>query len=401
MKKLLLLGGSPHQLPAIEYAKNKGIYTILCDYLTDNPGQYIADKFYLTSTTDKNAILEVGRKESIDGIISYASDPAAPTAAFVAEKLGLASNPLKSVEILAYKDRFREYLLNNGFFSPKAKSFTDKYIAKNQIGDFLFPILIKPIDSSGSKGITKIYSMTDFDTAFDNAIKTSRDKVVIVEEFVEQEHPYMVGGDIYVDNGKVVYWGLLNCHRNYSVNALIPIGKSYPLLIEDEKTDRIKTTVQRLISELNIKFGGFNLECIVDKNNNVFLIELGPRNGGNYIPEFLKEINKVDMIAATVEHALGFDYEIIPRDNKGFYSSFNIHSEENGYLKEITIEQTVEQRLFFKNVTKKKNDYIEYFDGANKSLGTLFMKHKNHAQLMETMTPPFNWINISLKKQNE
>ena len=93
MKKLLLLGGSAQQVIAIENAKKLGYYTILCDYLTDNPGQYVADKFYLDSTTDKEKILQIAENEKIDGIVAYASDPAAPTAAFVAEKLGLPTNP--------------------------------------------------------------------------------------------------------------------------------------------------------------------------------------------------------------------------------------------------------------------------------------------------------------------
>ena len=87
MKKLLLLGGSAQQIIAIKKAKELGYKTILCDYLKDNPGQYVADVFYQESTTDKQKILEIAKKECIDGIVAYASDPAAPSAAYVAEKL--------------------------------------------------------------------------------------------------------------------------------------------------------------------------------------------------------------------------------------------------------------------------------------------------------------------------
>ena len=89
MKKILLLGGSAQQVIAIETAKRLGFYTVLCDYLDDNPGQFAADKFYLVSTTDKEAVLKVAESEKIDGVMAYASDPAAPTAAYVAEKMGL------------------------------------------------------------------------------------------------------------------------------------------------------------------------------------------------------------------------------------------------------------------------------------------------------------------------
>ena len=89
MKKILLLGGSAAQLVAIETAKRLGYYTVVCDYLPDNPGQHIADSFHLVSTTDKDAVLAVAREEQIDGVVAYSSDPAAPTAAYVAAKMGL------------------------------------------------------------------------------------------------------------------------------------------------------------------------------------------------------------------------------------------------------------------------------------------------------------------------
>ena len=128
MKKILLLGGSAQQIVAIKTAQKHGYYTVLCDFLPDNPGQYEADKFYLVSTTDKDAVLEVAKKENIDGILAYASDPAAPTAAYVAEKLGLPTNPYDSVETLCNKDKFREFLKHNGFNAPVSEGYSNNDI---------------------------------------------------------------------------------------------------------------------------------------------------------------------------------------------------------------------------------------------------------------------------------
>ena len=120
MKKILLLGGSRQQVVAIETAKKLGYYTILCDYLSDNPGQNYADKFYLESTTDKEAILKIAEKEKIDGIVAYASDPAAPTAAYVAEKLGLPTNPYESVNILCNKEYVQRIFRKKWIFHSKS-----------------------------------------------------------------------------------------------------------------------------------------------------------------------------------------------------------------------------------------------------------------------------------------
>ena len=93
MKNILLLCCSAQQVVAIETAKRLGYYTVLCDFLTDNPGQYVADKFYLVSTTDKDAVLEVAQKEKVNGVLAYASDPDGPTAAYVGVKLKVPTKP--------------------------------------------------------------------------------------------------------------------------------------------------------------------------------------------------------------------------------------------------------------------------------------------------------------------
>ena len=157
-QKILLLGGSAQQIVAIETAKRLGYETVVCDFLPDNPGQHHADRFYLVSTTDKDAVLEVARKEQVDGVLAYASDPAAPTAAYVAEHLGLPGNPYWAVDLLCNKDKFRAFLAENGFCTPKAKGYrsVEEAYADLMDGEFRFPVIVKPVDSSGSKGVGRI-----------------------------------------------------------------------------------------------------------------------------------------------------------------------------------------------------------------------------------------------------
>ena len=171
MKKILLLGGSAQQVIAIEKAKELGYYTVLCDFLPDNPGQYVADAFYLVSTTDKEAVLQVAREEKVQGILAYASDPAAPTAAYVAEKMGLPGSPYASVDILCNKDKFRAFLADNGFCTPRAAGYDSvaAALADLEKGRFAFPVIAKPVDSSGSKGVTVLREWAGFADAIQNA----------------------------------------------------------------------------------------------------------------------------------------------------------------------------------------------------------------------------------------
>ena len=202
MKRLLLLGGSSQQVTAINKAKQLGYYTILCDFLEDNPGQYEADKFYLVSTTDKDAVLEVARKENVNGIVAYSSDPAAPTAAYVAEKMGLPGVPYKVAEAFCNKNLFREFLKRNGFNVPGSVEI-DVNSESNVVEGLHLPIIIKPTDSSGSKGVTVIDDISEFNQARDFANEFSRNGVLIAEEFIVRDHEDVIETEIFVLNGEV------------------------------------------------------------------------------------------------------------------------------------------------------------------------------------------------------
>ena len=375
MKKILLLGGSSQQVVAIESAKQLGLYTVLCDYLPDNPGQYHADIFYQVSTTDKDAILKVAQQERVDYIIAYASDPAAPTAAYVSEKLGLPTNPYKAVETLCNKDMFRNFLATHGFNTPRAAGFTNKSEAKADIENFAFPIIIKPVDSSGSKGATVLNELNGLDEALDFAFSFSRCNRVIVEDFIEKDHPYLIGGDIFVSGGKVIQWGLMNCHRDSQVNPLVPVGKSYPPVLSDANLESVKDVLQRLVTELGIQFGPMNVELIVDKHNRVFPIDIGPRSGGNMIPDLLGMIFDCNVVEMSICAVMG---EAVFNDSDDtvhpYFATLNLHSDRDGVFSHIEFSPEIEQYIIRKNVYKKPGDEISYFSNAAYVLGIVFFK---------------------------
>lgn len=383
MKKILLLGGSAQQVIAIETARRLGLYTVLCDYLTDNPGQYVADKFYLVSTTDKDAVLDVAKQEQISGILAYASDPAAPTAAYVAAQLGLPGNPYESVETLCNKDRFREFLSTHDYNSPRAKGYECLDDVLLDIESFSFPIIIKPVDSSGSKGVTVVRNRTGIRKAVEFAFASSRSQRIIVEEFIEKKHKYLIGGDIFVLNGRVVQWGLMNCHRDSSVNALVPVGKSYPVLIDDYDLELAKETLQRLVDDLNINFGPMNVELIVDNNDRVFLIDIGPRSGGNMIPDLLSMIFNCDVVEMCVKVAMGEAVDCSTMNETPYLATYNLHSNRDGRFERIDISSKAEKYIVKKRIYKKKGDEVHYFSNASDALGIVFLRFQDGRTMYE------------------
>ena len=399
MKKILLLGGSSQQVIAIETAKRLGYYTVLCDYLPDNPGQYEVDKFYLLSTTDKDAVLEDAKDEKIDGVIAYASDPAAPTAAYIAEKMGLSGNPYKSVDILCNKDKFRKFLKENGFCTPNAKGYTTSGSALIDLksGKFQFPIIVKPVDSSGSKGVTVLYDLEGIDKAFEFALSFSRRRRVIIEEYIEKKHPYLIGGDIFVLNGQVVMWGLMNCHRDLNVNPLVPVGKSYPPLLVIEDLQTVKNTLQKIVTDLGFQNGCMNIELVVDKHNRVFLIDIGPRAGGNMIPDLCGYIFGVDVIEMAVKAVMGEEIFYHENKEKLYYATHNLHSTQEGIFDHIELSKEIEKFVIKKCIFKKNGDRIECFDNASKCLGVIFMKFGDEEEMKYILNRINNYVSVKLE----
>lgn len=397
MKKILLLGGSAQQIIAIKAAKKMGFYTILCDYLSDNPGQFVADKFYLKSTTDKEAILEIAKNESIDGILAYASDPAAPTAAYVSEQLNLPGNPYQSVEILCNKDRFRKFLLDNGFNSPSSIGYSSEKEAMDDAMNFEYPLIVKPVDSSGSKGVTVLYNANNLNEAVEKAFSFSRSKRIIIEQFIDKKHPYLVGGDIFVVDGKIELYGLLNCHRDNNVNPLVPVGKSYPLELEEKDIQNVKVVLSRIISSLKIKNGSLNVELVVDKDGNIWPIDIGPRSGGNMIPDLLGDMFGVDIAELSVKVAMGEHIEMNTVDPVGCYATHNLHSRKNGQYVDILFEKELQKYIYRTCFYKKPGDKVECFDNASKCLGIIFMKFNNQEEMKEKLELLDDLIHINVE----
>lgn len=397
MKKLLLLGGSYQQIIAIENARRLGFETILCDYLPDNPGQFYADRFYQISTTDKNSILETAAKENVDGIIAYASDPAAPTAAFVAEKLNLPTNSYNSVSILCDKNKFRKFLKSNDFCVPNSVTINDDNLQDIDLSILKLPIIVKPADSSGSKGVTVLYSLNGIREAVEKALPFSRKKEIIAEEYIENKYEYVFGGDIFVINGEIVQWGIMDCIRDHSVSSLVPSGKRYPCSASSEDFNSIKKELDKLVKKLNIKHGPMNVELIVDKKNNTYIIDAGPRNGGNLIPELLEMIFKTNLVECSILQAAGEKVDIINDYDGRYYMSYNIHSSEEGKLKQIEISRDLAGHIVKKNIYKKPGDYVFPFINASEVIGVILMVFDREDEMNEALSNIKDLVKVELE----
>lgn len=390
-KTLLLLGGAQHQVCAIETARRLGYRTVLCDYLTDNPGQYAADTFYLKSTTDREAMLEVARAEHIDGIISFGSDAALPSAAYVAETLGLPTNPRASVDTLSNKHLFRAYLRDHGFNCPQTVSFAaDAQAAEVQAlcEGMQYPVVLKPTDSSGSKGVSIIDAPSEerFAEALAKAGEFSRNRVLVAEEYLTYEYPYLVGGDIFVAQGEVTFWGLMACLRDTKVAGLVPVGKAYPVQLDPVVLERLKAEVQRLVTSLDLQFGEMNLEVVIGPGGVPYIIELGGRAGGNLIPQQLADISGIDLVEASVRFAMGdFAMDTHFAGNGAAVATHVVHAAQTGTLESISYDPELAPHIYRELLYVEPGDTVHKMVNGAQGIGHLFLRFDDADQLWQVI----------------
>jgi len=390
-KTILLLGGSDFQVPAIQVAKSLGLRTVLCDYLPDNPGQYVADVFYQKSTTDREAMLEVARAEGIDGVLSFCSDVALPSAAYVAEQLGLPTNPLASVEVLSNKQLFHPYLAQHGFACPHLVSFATQTPAAEAMAlaqSLALPIVIKPTDSSGSKGVTRLdeLNLDAVTAALEVAGSFSRNGVLVAEEFIEYEYPHLIGGDIFVKDGQIVFWGLMSCLRDNEVASLVPVGKAYPAGLSAQQEKAVRDQLQALVTSLDLQFGEMNVEVIIGRGGIPYILECGGRAGGNLIPMELTDISGIDLVQANVRFAMGdTSMDMCFDGGSKVISTYVLHSDRDGVFQGVDFDPQIQPHVYRSMVHVKPGDHVERLTNGAKAFGQVFLQFDSQEQMWDML----------------
>lgn len=383
-KSILLLGGSRHQVPAIEVAKELGYRTVLCDYLPDNPGQYVADVFYQESTTDWDLMLKIAQAEQVSGVLAFGTDVAASTAAYVCEHMGLPTNPLASVEVLSEKHLFRDHLEKSGLPCPKHAALAVDATPAEAIASargMELPVVLKPTDSSGSKGVTILEELDEpaVATALIYAAEYSRNKTLVLEEYIRSGFPRVIGGDVFVANGKVEFWGLMSCLRDKALGGLVPAGERWPSGLSDAQLNACKEQIQALVTSLDMQFGEMNVEIIVDDKGKPRFLELAARAGGNMIPNQLSDIAGINLIEANVRYAMGetMDVRFDGVSAEGAYSTYMLHASHAGTYCGISVAPELEPYVYRHTPYVEEGSQVASFDNASKALGVLFLRFDN------------------------
>lgn len=376
MKTLMILGGSRYILPLIKKAHEYGVFVITCDYLPDNIAHKYSDLYVNISILDKDKVLEAAKRFNIDGISSFACDPGVVTAAYVAEKLQLPScGPLVSVMILQNKGLFRDFLTKNGFNVPKMKTYATIEEAINEADDLPYPVIVKPTDSAGSKGVKKVSKAAELKTAVESAFDNSFKKEIIIEEFIESAG-CPSDSDCYSVNGDLKFVSFSDQHFDKnSVNPFVPCGFVWPTSMPLNCQKELADEIQRAIKLLKMKSSIYNVETRVSKNGKPYIMEISPRGGGNRISEMLYLHSGADLIERHLKDCLGIEAssELEVKKNVRI-GEIILHCNKDGLFENIRMNLDNKNILLEKDLWIKKNTTISSFTGANKAIGTIVLK---------------------------
>jgi len=396
-KKLLILGGDHFTIPVVEAAHKQGYYVITCDYLPDNVAHKHSDEFINFSTTDKEGILNWAKENPIDGIVTF-TDSGVVTTAYVQHNLGLPQiGPLESVEILQNKAKFRQFLTENGFTVPKAKGFSRKKDALASKDIFTLPVIVKPVDAAGSKGVTKVSDWSELEAAVDWAIKFSFSGDFIIESFIEKKG-CSSDSDCFSIDGQFKFMSF-SAQRfdERAAGEYTPAGYSWPSTLGEKVEKELSDELQRLITLLGMKTTVYNVETRLGIDNKPYIMEISPRGGGNRLSEMMRFATGVDMITAAVRAAVGDTVEIVQKPLNGYWSEIIVHADKPGILEGIEIAPEIEPNVKEKDFWFKKGDVVKEFQSARDAIGTLVLRFDNSKDLEYSIAHQRDWLKVRVK----
>lgn len=350
--KLAIIGASYLQLPLVKKAKEMGIETICFAWKEGAVCKEIADQFYPFSIIEKDEILKKCQEIGIDGITSIASDTAVVTVNYVASHMWLRSNPDEYSEVTTNKYKMRQCFMENGVPSPKFTLVDDDN--HYQIKGFKFPLIVKPTDRSGSRGVEIVLDPVQLEEAINRARKESFEHKAIIEEFV-------TGREISVES--ISYEGkhtILQITDKVTTGApfFVELEHHQPSSFPEEIKLRIKEIVLHALDALHIKYGASHSELKITEDGDIKVIEIGARMGGDFIGSNLVQLSTgYDFLKGVIEVALGDFHEPVITEHQ--YSGVYFLSKETERLKPIIENWKSHPEIVEAEVTDNELRHIE------------------------------------------
>lgn len=383
-KRLLILGAGKAQENLIRASKELGYYTIVCDMRSGRPAEALADRYYKVDYMDKDVIYKIAVEECIDGVISN-SEPAMLSVSYLVDKIGLPGNSIASIQRLLSKSSFRQLQKQTGVFAPASFEVSSFEEVVAQLHGLKYPIIIKPSESSGSRGTTKFdrFNEEEMREAFNECKAYSRNSNVTIEEFVPMSGLDVYNADVFLVDGTVLWDGWYGGRRS-ELLPMVPMAKVLPPIIADGKKKQIEDVVEKLLHASGVRLGEFNVESYITNDDEIFIIEINPRQAGDDIPRLIYEHSGINLTKLLV--SLSVDdrryYEEIkgvPRKNE-YITLQVVFPHKAGTYRGLFIHENLRKYVVWMNEFIQEGSCIEVARNAADSVAYVDLRFDNREE---------------------
>lgn len=324
MKRLLILGAGSMQLPVIKKAKELGLYTLVADYDPNAVGFQYADQVAIISTNDLDAILSFAKEQQIDGILTT-SDYPVNTVAYVGSQLALPAMSMDVAKICTNKYLQRELFRTASIKTPfyqLCHDTTDMTVFAD------FPYIVKPVDSSASRGVKKVENKEQLVQAFQEALYYSNKKEVLIESYIEGRE---FSVETFTQNQKTTIVSITEkLTRGEELGYFVEDTHIEPARITAEENVLISAEVLSAITAIGLDNCPSHTEVKLNSKG-VYVIELACRLGGDYITSDLVPLSTgIDMLGNLIRLSVGERIDVKPSISK--FSCVQFLNDENYYL---------------------------------------------------------------------
>lgn len=395
MKKIMILGAGIYQVPLIKTAKRLGIYSIVVSIKGKYPGFELADKIYYEDTTDYETILEIAKKEQIDGIVTVGTDVAVITIGKVCDELGLCGLTFEAAKIAAnkllMKTKYEEYGVRTAKFRKIPLETSD---VADRLSALSFPLIFKSVDSSGSRGIVRVDSEAEFDAAIQSVRENTRSDYYIVEEFIEGEE---FGAQAFVYKGEVRF---ILPHGDYVFqgDTGVPIGHFAPY---DLKESVVKDALYQLsgaIRAMGLDNCAINADFIL-KDDKTYVLEIGGRSGATCLAELVSIYYDFDYYEKILRCSLGEDVAFECDRAAVPNASMLLRSEKTSGIIESQINRNPENpNIYEVQFDYKPGDHVEKFRVGPHRIGHVITKGSTIEQAVDALEKALENIEINIVK---
>ena len=310
MRKIMILGAGIYQVPLILKAKEMGLYVVCVSRPGEYPGFQYADKIYYYDTRDFEKILEAAKDEEISGICTTGTDVALKAVGYVNDEMKLRGVSAASAAVCADKALMKDCFEKGGVKTAVHKKVFNLEEAKAWMKSHNCDVIIKPVDSSGSRGIAKATNEAELEIAFNNAMEQTNKDYVVIEQFLTGTE---IGVDAFIANNKVQFIAPHDKINYFNGSTHVPIGHRFPIHADAELLAKIDAETEKVIAALDLNDCAINMDVMIS-NGEPYILEASGRCGATCIPELISIFYDFDYYKQMIACAMGDEVEFEIKD---------------------------------------------------------------------------------------